>query len=407
MKKYHLHKKFVPQLDEDLQKYDVALHLRHFSQTKRVNIKRVIYRSITLFVSALGRSYGVRKHSSFEIVDELKRRNLLSKAAAQKLSLAVAVACHIRLVYYSSKNRQDDIIYKEDEFEGRGKFQELTKIVNKIWLTTSLATAESLQTLLSRNIHIGYFDNMLIYHRTLPISMMAMQGLYRENINYSEHVLQKLPSLHPRDCLGLASVYISCGKLREFEKGAKLLLTIRRKLENPYQAADHSLLELEKATQSQKIHQYTENTLKVLDAISLSRLGKYSHAFKITEEILKTNAVPNLFAMTSLCNIHCKIVLHKSHESLSSIRDLLKTLQIEKSGYFGERFLVYVIRLITYALLGIKKKEQGLHWAKQGLNFVEERDFTSYYVQLYSNLVKHIVTKNAQGLALQLYLEHI
>ena len=72
--------------------------------------KRVFYRSITLFVSALGRLNGIREHFSFGIIDELKRRNVIGKDEAQKLPLAMAVACHIRLVHYSHKNRQDDEI---------------------------------------------------------------------------------------------------------------------------------------------------------------------------------------------------------------------------------------------------------------------------------------------------------
>ena len=108
------YKKLVPQLQDELKNFHLVPNLCQFRISKDVNIKRVFYRSISLFVSALGRAYGLRQNSSFEIIMELNRRSLINNEIAKRLSLAVAVACHTRLVHYSSKKKEEDSTYEED-----------------------------------------------------------------------------------------------------------------------------------------------------------------------------------------------------------------------------------------------------------------------------------------------------
>ena len=77
----------------------------YFTQTN-VNIKRIIYRSITLFISALGCMQDVDENSCFhcfDIIEELQRRHKINDGSAHRLSHVVAVACHIRLFRYMSK----------------------------------------------------------------------------------------------------------------------------------------------------------------------------------------------------------------------------------------------------------------------------------------------------------------
>ena len=59
------YKKLVPQLEDDLKNFHLLTNLFQFRISKDVNIKRVFYHSISLFVSALGRAYGLRQNSSF------------------------------------------------------------------------------------------------------------------------------------------------------------------------------------------------------------------------------------------------------------------------------------------------------------------------------------------------------
>ena len=112
------YKKLVPQLQDNLINFYLMSGLSQFRISKDLNIKRVFYRSISWFVSALSRAYALCQNSSFGIIKELKRRSLINNVIAQRLSLAVTVVCHTRLVHYSSKKRQEDSMYEEDETIG-------------------------------------------------------------------------------------------------------------------------------------------------------------------------------------------------------------------------------------------------------------------------------------------------
>ena len=397
------YKKRVPQLDDDLAKFDMSTNFINFTESKSVNIKHVIYRSITLFVSALGRSYGVRKHSSFEIIDELKRRKELSRKAAHMLSLAVAVACHIRLVHYSSKNRQDDDIYKEQEHWGKEKLRELTKIVNMHWLLKGLASAECLQLVLKMGTPIRNFDAVFINNQiSFYVGLMVCLGMDKECIAYTEYYLNKLPTLNPYDYLGMVYASVSYQILNLKDKAVEFFGVLRKKLEKPYQAIDDSLDELQKEADSKSFHKKVESISKIYEAEAFLRKRDCFRAYEMTEEVLTNKAVldSKMLVIASLRNIECKAVLWKCREALSSIRDLLRAHGFEKlKHWFNSAFVVTVIRCITYSLIRIGKKEQGLHWAKQGLYFVEINDLTSNFIQHFIKLIKYIKENDVSDIA--------
>ena len=397
------YKKLVPQLEDDLEKFDVSTNLVKFPESKSVNIKHVIYRSITLFVSALGRSYGVRKHCSFEIINELKRRNELSNRAAHILSMAVAVACHIRLVHYSSKNRQDDVIYKEQEQWGREKLGELTKIVCKRWLLRSLVTTRCLQSLLRLGKPIRNFDAMSASQQISEfVGTMVGLGMDKDNIAYTEQLLKKLPTLRPLDCYGLVIASISYQKLGLNDKAIELFSILRRKLEKPLQAIDESPNELEKVANSEKLYIRTRSRIDLFEARALLLAGEYLRANEMMEKVLKSNVTlpPDGQVVVLIYNIKCKVSLWKCREALSSIRDLLRAHGFEKlKHWFNCALVVTIFRNITYSLIRVGKKEQGLHWAKQGLYFAEENDLTSNHIQNFIVLIKQIAERDASDLA--------
>ena len=381
-------------MKDDLKNFDVLSNIFNFTSAKKMNIKRVIYRSITLFVSALGRLNGVREHSSFGIIEELKRRNELSKTAAQKLSLAVAVACHIRLVHYSSKNRQDDDIYKEDEFEGRRKFQELTKVVNPMWLIDSLSTAQVLQQHLSLNLHIQSFSQMLALNRVnAPLSIMGLFGLYDLLIAVGTHTLSSTPVLSPYDCNGLVLVCTAYMEKREHEKCLETLNILKKKLVKQPQAVTNTLFELE-------MYDNLDKFMTLTEAQSLLRVGKCSLALSKTNELMKRQLATVTLITCLKCKIRCTLMLNMFNETLSSIRDILKIYR-EHHNLFQGGFDPDMIRYITFSLLGLGRKQQAVHWAQEGFHFVTEYAFTDFYVELFNNLVKE--AKQCSGLQMQLY----
>ncbi|CAK8691461.1 unnamed protein product [Clavelina lepadiformis] len=101
--------KLYEYIKEDLEKFGIRNNLYYVSDADSCNIKVVVYRSTTIFISALGKLLDIRSPSCFEIVTELSEFGVTNDFA-RKLTYAVAVACEVRLKIYSRKEEQDNWI---------------------------------------------------------------------------------------------------------------------------------------------------------------------------------------------------------------------------------------------------------------------------------------------------------
>ena len=96
-------------LIEDLDNFATRSNfLKHTS--KSFNIKKDLYRSTTIFLSALGQVENIRASSCFDIIERLAEKQIITDRLKSKLMFAVAVACEIRLRRYMKQKRQDDEI---------------------------------------------------------------------------------------------------------------------------------------------------------------------------------------------------------------------------------------------------------------------------------------------------------
>jgi len=78
----------LTQLNEDLNNFSLMYSLSMFTSERKVNIKQIVYRSITLFIFALGRIHSFSHRSCFEVIDELQRRQMITIFAAHKFSFS-------------------------------------------------------------------------------------------------------------------------------------------------------------------------------------------------------------------------------------------------------------------------------------------------------------------------------
>ena len=104
------HENIKNELSEDLAKFAIRSSISKLKKEDKLNVKRVIYRSSTLFVSALGKLNKICACSSFDIIEELGKRNVISKDAEHMLMYAIALACEIRLKWYFKNKKQCDEI---------------------------------------------------------------------------------------------------------------------------------------------------------------------------------------------------------------------------------------------------------------------------------------------------------
>ena len=107
------------QVKQDLNNFSTRFRLNNLKSQHTINIKQLVYRSTTIFISALARKHNISANSCFDIIDEMANNKQITQNTAEKLKFAIAVACEIRLRVYTKKNRQcDNAIYlKQDDIE--------------------------------------------------------------------------------------------------------------------------------------------------------------------------------------------------------------------------------------------------------------------------------------------------
>ena len=397
------YKKLVPQLEDDLINFHLMKSLSQFRISKDLNIKRVFYRSISLFVSALGRAYGLRQNSSFGIIKELKRRSLIDNVIAQRLSLAVAVACHTRLVHYSSKKKQEDSMYEEDETIGGGKkLGELKKIININWLVKSLVTTLVLQEVLKTGWNVKLLAFILNLEEILLASyIMLFLGLNHELIRFGEHYYQKQSKLNIFQHGAFPRICYACRGTKQYEKCLKLINQYRKKF--PKCSADtDSFLEIEKKELEQfeefklvmenfsGLYFNVKNEILCIEAECLFDLEQFQTALQKSDQLLTLDISDSTRCMVLLCNSTCKIRMKKYREGLSGLRDHLKLLKVgnEKNSTNLVVTTPQTLQYIAIALFIIGRKEQGLHRAREGLHYAKITKAISFYVDQFQDLVE-------------------
>ncbi|CAK8692691.1 uncharacterized protein LOC143462661 isoform X2 [Clavelina lepadiformis] len=107
------------------------------------DMKRVIYRTATIFVSAAGRRHAIKEQSCFDILSKLVEKDVITQEFAFQMKFAVAIACEIRLRTYMDKQGQDDFVKINEELE-----KDAVVLVDMVG-------ADSI---------LGYFEAVYIFH---------------------------------------------------------------------------------------------------------------------------------------------------------------------------------------------------------------------------------------------------
>ena len=107
------------QVKQDLNNFSTRFRLSNLKSQHTINIKQLVYRSTTIFISALARKHNISANSCFDIIDEMANNKQITQNTAEKLKFAIAVACEMRLRVYTKKNCQYDnaIDLKQDGIE--------------------------------------------------------------------------------------------------------------------------------------------------------------------------------------------------------------------------------------------------------------------------------------------------
>ena len=116
------------EVEKDLDKFATRIKLANLKPNDVLNVKQMFFRTSTLFIGALGKMCNAKSLSSFDIIDELAERKILSDNAKFKLSFAVAISCEVRLRVYMNAKSQRDYIQPRENAETL--FDEILKIID-------------------------------------------------------------------------------------------------------------------------------------------------------------------------------------------------------------------------------------------------------------------------------------
>ena len=177
------------QTNKDLDAVATRKSLLKLNRSHSLNIKKVIYRSTTLFISAMGRLNNINASSCFEIVEDLERKNKISSFAKNELLFAVALACETRLRWYMKCKCENDIMENTSTVEKKSAFLLLSQFVGKSNLYVYFKAAYALQCNLTKEIHkkatfLFKSNNVTLYSVSLHERLSAITILHKEIFDF-------------------------------------------------------------------------------------------------------------------------------------------------------------------------------------------------------------------------------
>ena len=120
------------QVKDDLNKYSTRFQLSKLRSLYKINIKQLVYRSTTIFISAQAALYKISANSSFDIIDQLVQQNEVSESTGTKLRYAIAIATEMRLKLYMKMKRQKDEVIKLNHKNGIRNFLDIVGTTSTI-----------------------------------------------------------------------------------------------------------------------------------------------------------------------------------------------------------------------------------------------------------------------------------
>ena len=96
------------QVRNDLDKFSARFRLTKLKSRTAINIKQFVYRSTTLFVSALATKHKISANTCFDLIEQMANNTKITQNVAEKLKYAIAIACEMRLRTYMEKKSQCD-----------------------------------------------------------------------------------------------------------------------------------------------------------------------------------------------------------------------------------------------------------------------------------------------------------
>ena len=316
------------ELSEDLAKFAIRSSVSKLKKEDKLNVKRVIYRSSTLFVSALGKLNKICASSSFDIIEELGKRNIISKHAEHMLMYAIALACEIRLKWYFKNNKQCDEI-KENAA------REILNMIGKTSTIKYFQIAYALQCHVAKQIKL---KKKYFYTNLVLLSMSIGQCFYEydflaqsQNLTISDERLYSfdecLQAMQLPEELESENTHHSNNKLQTIQEFAIALF--RSKLYDDALECFDLVLELNQQRQEGSIAAVAKNYFLMGEC--MRKLGKRKIALQFFQKCvnLQKAKLPDSADTQHLIG-RCLLQMEENYEAMQYFR---KSLRFIKQKY--------------------------------------------------------------------------
>ncbi|CAK8674507.1 unnamed protein product [Clavelina lepadiformis] len=312
------HTLLIKQLNEDLKKFDAFDSLYGLFVASKFNVKRVLYRSTSLFIAALGRIHKIDETSSFAIIKKLNDLKIIDDKTAHMFSYATAVSCQVRLSVYMKQNSQDDYVGEEELYLvfQNNIYNEVISTAGEKSVVDYFIIAYNLQNAIRSMNWLRNEPLRIIFRPSTKFLMLHLLRLFDRIITEWEGSLKK-KAFHPLDEEDLYIRYYVANAYCEKRKYYKSLLMLDA-LEKEEKVCDLSIFAEIK----------TDKTWCMLSVGRFQEALLYAQESK--EKILALNIPQSAkyYRLSRLCHMRgtCKTMLLQFDEGISEFEESEKHL---------------------------------------------------------------------------------
>ena len=347
------------QVKEDLNSFSTRFRLTNFSSLKTINIKQIVYRSTTIFISALAKVYNIKAKSCFDIINEMSKSKKISQNTAHKLRFAIATACEMRLrVYTKMKSQCDNAINLDREH--------IKKFLNIVGVASTInyfQIAYCLQCEVAKQLN---FSKLHFYSDPQLINITICLAFGNDKLINNSTVFNY--KKQPRNAWDISKFdFDLC--IQQIEKGLELKLTFAGKMWEKIPKRILSVLSITTATSSA----ISKKQMKAIaQHLYLSQL--YDEALEFYNRLLaiyetKTESVKrNRNIAKSLYYIgNCHREMSHCDDSLYHLEKSLKLYQKLSSNIKKDRDVASTLNSIGICYMNKCKSEESLQSFQQAL----------------------------------------
>jgi len=333
------------QVKEDLNNFSTRFRLTNLKTQSAINIKQLVYRSTTIFISAFARKHKISANSCFDIIEELAKTNEITQNVAIKLKYAIALACEMRLRFYTNKKSQCDNV-EQDNIK---KFLDIVGVASTI---NYFQIAYCLQCEVAKQFNFTklhfYSDSQLI---NITIGLAFGIKRFKKLSKDSQNRNLQLNTFDFDSCieeLETANEFISNAAHKASNESChtELIKAIAENLESEQkfdEALDfyQQLLRIYQSHSDKKALKYHERALEIDQNTSLDPETDRSIAFALHE---------------IAC---CHIDLHNYHEALTKLNRALEVKTRRALDPDSDRSIAATLHMTGRCHIGLHKYDEA------------------------------------------------